>query len=142
MKWWKKVLIGVAVAFALMQVGQCDHDNPPVTADLVAPPEVEAVLRRACYDCHSSETHWPWYSRVAPVSWLVHHDVIEGRRHLDFSKWETLPAAKRSDKLGEIAEEIEEGEMPPGIYTPLHPSGKLSAADQALLVTWARGGGR
>ena len=92
MKWnWKKmVLVFAVVLFVAIQLVPVDRSNPPVEADLEAPEAVTAVLRTACYDCHSNETHWPWYSYVAPVSWLVAHDVEEARSEFSFSRWEKL----------------------------------------------------
>lgn len=95
------------------------------------------VLRRACYDCHSNETRWPWYSRVAPISWLVAHDVGEGRRELNFSTWNRMDAAKQAKALRETWKEVYEGEMPPRIYLPTHPEARLSDVDRALLRAWA-----
>jgi hypothetical protein len=90
--------------------------NPAIEADVAAPAEIDALLRRACYDCHSRETAWPWYSRVAPVSWLLVRDVEAGRRELDFSAWDAYDPAQRAKKLRESADEIAEGDMPPWYY--------------------------
>jgi hypothetical protein len=134
-----RILAVVAVAFILVQfVPAGAAENPPVEEDLAAAPEVTEVLRRACYDCHSNETKWPWYGRVAPARWLVLHDVREGREHLNFSTWNRYDAEERAEKLEEILEELAEGAMPPRVYTPLHPSARLSAADRALLEDWVR----
>jgi hypothetical protein len=140
MKVWKKMGLGSLIAFAAIQLVTCGRSNPPVTADIRAAPDVKAVLQRACYDCHSNETTWPWYSRVAPVSWLVHRDVSEGRAALSFSDWESLPVEKRSKLQRESGEEVGDGEMPPWLYTPLHPHAVLSNSDKQLLQTCARGG--
>ena len=113
------------------------RSNPPVTGDIGAPPEVAAVLRRACYDCHSHETVWPWYSRVAPISWLVAHDVREGREELNFSAWDRYDPAKRRKKLAKTVEEVDEEEMPPWYYALVHPDARLSAAERELVRAWA-----
>jgi hypothetical protein len=127
--------LGVLVAIQLVPV---TRDNGPGTVDAVdAPPAVKALLRRACRNCHSGATEWPWYSRVAPVSWLVAHDVHEGREHLDLA---TLPAAtpKRKAKLfGEIAEEVGEGDMPLRSYRWLHPEARLTEDERKAIVDWA-----
>src|SRR5262249_61506131 len=99
--------------------------NSAIKAERAAPAETAPLLRRACYDCHSRETAWPWYSRVAPVSWLVVHDVEEGRRELDFSAWDAYDAAQRAKKLRESADEIAEGEMPPWHYRLVHAAARL-----------------
>ncbi len=139
MKTWKKIGLGALVAFVAIQLGTCERSNPPVTADIRAAADVKAVLVRACYDCHSNETAWPWYSRVAPVSWLVHRDVSEGRAALNFSDWEALPAERRFKLRRESGEEVAEGEMPPRLYTPLHRHAVLLPADKQLVQAWARG---
>ena len=111
--------------------------NPPVEEEIVASPAVKAILKRACYDCHSHETIWPGYSRVAPVSWLLAWDVREGREELNFSTWNRYDQKKRNKIIKEIWEEVEEGEMPPWFYLPLHPDAGLSEQDHAVLRTWA-----
>jgi Haem-binding domain len=133
-----KVAVALGSAVVLMQVFRPDYTNPPVEGDIAAPPEVASILRRACYDCHSNETTWPWYSQLAPVSWLVARDVTQGRRELNFSMWQGYPAKRKAKKLEEIASEVQEGEMPMAIYVPLHPQAKLSDADKAALVSWAK----
>ena len=75
--------------------------NPPVTGEIGAPEKVMAILHRSCYDCHSNKTVWPWYSYVAPISWLVADDVHEGRRHMNFSEWNTYNTKRRNHKIKE-----------------------------------------
>lgn len=135
---WVGLVLALAVAIQLIPV---ERSNPPVTERLAAPPPVEDLLRRACMDCHSNETVWPWYARVAPASWLVARDVREGREHLNLSTWDRYDARKRAELLEEMAEEVEEGKMPLKIYLPLHPEARLTASERALLVRWARAGG-
>jgi hypothetical protein len=94
-------------------------------------------LRRACADCHSHDTVWPWYSHVAPVSWLVAQDVHEGRRHLNFSEWAGYTPAVRLKKLALLSTAIQDGEMPPWFYTPLHPLARLSPDEVSVLAMWA-----
>jgi hypothetical protein len=115
-----------------------DRTNPPVETDIAAPEPVAGVLRRACYDCHSNETVWPWYSRVSPVKFLVARDVHEGREHLNFSTWNRLDAAKRDEALEHVIEEVGEGKMPLPIYLPAHPEARLADADREAIVAWAR----
>jgi hypothetical protein len=92
-------------------------------------PQTRALAKRACFDCHSNETTWPWYSYVAPVSWLVYNDVVEGRSNMNFSEW-----ASRPQDLGDIVEEIQSGGMPPAIYLPMHPSARLSSSEKQQLI--------
>jgi hypothetical protein len=117
-----------------------DRSNPPVRRDVGAPPAVAALLRAACYDCHSRETRWPWYSRVAPVSWLVADHVKEGRRELDFSDWPAVDLGAQDELLRGIAKEVGRGEMPLAGYPWLHPAARLDAAQRETIVAWARGG--
>jgi len=130
-------VIAFAVVFAGIQLVPADRANPPVQADVAAPPEVAAVLRRACYDCHSHETRWPWYARVAPVSWWLAHDVEEGRDHLNFSTWDESTPRERLELRRAAWEEVREEHMPPWFYLPLHPGARLSEGDRAVLRDWA-----
>ncbi|NOT28867.1 MAG: heme-binding domain-containing protein [Planctomycetes bacterium] len=121
------VVLGVGVQF--VPYGR-NHAAPPVLGEPTwDSARTRELARRACFDCHSSETRWPWYTHVAPVSWLVQHDVDEGRAVLDFTAW-TRP----SEEASESAESVLEGEMPPRPYLWLHPSARLDAADQDALV--------
>ena len=127
----------LAAALVGMQAFRTDRTNPPVERDVAAPAGVEALLRRACYNCHSHETVWPWYSHVAPVSWLVAHDVSEGRRELNFSTWTAYPAAKKVRKLRKSAEEVTKRKMPPWYYALVHPEARLADAEREMLRTWS-----
>lgn len=131
--------VTLAAIFVLIQFVPVDRTNPPVEGEVPAPPEVREVLQRACYDCHSNETNWPWYSRVAPVSWLVARDVHEGREHLNFSTWNRLSTRDQVEAMRESWEEVEEGEMPLWFYLPPHPEARLSDRDRELLRNWAGG---
>ncbi len=139
MRLWKKIGIVGVVTLAAMQLTAGTHTNPPVVADLNTGTATKDALRRACYDCHSNETTWPWYSRVAPVSWLIQRDVSQGRAALNFSAWESLPADRRATLKRECREEIVEGEMPPWAYTPLHPNAALSGPDTESILSWTTG---
>jgi len=137
MVWYlQRVLwLGFAMLVAA-QVVRVDRTNPPVEQDVAAPPEIDVVLRRACYDCHSNETVWPWYAQVAPISWLLARDVAEGRRELNFSTWNAYDAKKKTKKLKEAAEEVAEGEMPPWLYVAVHRDAAPSPADAERLRAW------
>lgn len=144
-KFAKWAAVVLAIAFLVIQVVPVERDNPPVQGDVPASPEVRAVLRRACYDCHSNETRWPWYSQIAPVSWLVANDVREGRRSLNFSTWSRLARRDQSEVMHESWEKVSEGEMPPSNYLLTHPDARLSDEDRRLLQQWsqsASNGGR
>lgn len=134
------LILGLIGAFLLIQLipyGQTQA-NPPVLADYPWPsPEARAVAKRACYDCHSNETISYWYSNIAPFSWLIQHDIDEGRRAVNFSEW--VPG--RRQRLREVGEVVQEGSMPPLQYTIIHPSANLSEADMNLLLQGLAGAG-
>ncbi len=134
----RRLALAAGVLFVAAQFVPVDRTNPPVEQDVAAPADVDAILRRACYDCHSNETTWPWYSRVAPASWLVAYDTHQGREELNFSTWNRLSASERRDVLNEAWEEIERGSMPLPIYLPLHPDARLSDADKAAVEAWVK----
>jgi len=122
-------LIGLA-GFIAIQLVPVSRANPPVVSEPNwDSPQTKALAERACFDCHSNETKWPAYSYVAPVSWLVAHDVNEGREKLNFSDW-----ANNSEEGEEMIEAIQKGEMPMPIYLPLHPEASLTAAEQQQLI--------
>lgn len=118
--------------FALIQLvpyGRA-HNNPPSVQNAPWPDAAaEASARRACYDCHSNESVWPWYSSIAPVSWLVQRHVDEGRSKLNFSTW-----GQGKQEIDEAVEVLREGEMPPASYMPMHPEARLSASEKEALV--------
>jgi hypothetical protein len=117
------------VAIQFVPYGR-DHVNPPVGAELTwDSPGTRALAKQACFDCHSNETEWPAYSRVAPVSWLIQRDVSQGRAVLNFSEWQ-----RPQEEATEAAEEVLEGEMPLRIYRLMHAHARLSAADRERLA--------
>jgi hypothetical protein len=137
LKW---IFGALVVGVVLLQLTNPARTNPPVVNDLTAtnapPPEITLLLRAACYDCHSHETKWPLYSRIAPSSWLVVSDVNEGRRHLNFSVWPADPAAV-AKKMERINEVLDYREMPPKKYTLLHPEARLTDAQRKQLMDWS-----
>jgi hypothetical protein len=112
------------------------------TAELLqgstVPPEIRAALDRKCGDCHSGHTRWPLYSRVAPVAWLVEHDVHEGREHLDLSRWQRYSSDEQMDLLARIATQLRHGKMPPRAYQWMHRDARLGAEEQEQIRAWAR----
>jgi hypothetical protein len=135
---WKLALAGLAALLGA-QLVPIRRVNPPVELEVAAPSEVREVLRRACYDCHSHETQWPWYADVAPISWLVAYDVHEAREELNFSTWNRYDGEKQSKLRQEVWEEVEEGEMPLWYYLPFHPEAQLGERDLQLLREWGAG---
>lgn len=99
--------------------------------------DVSILLKKSCYSCHSNETDYPWYSHVAPSSWLVARDIRAAREELNFSMWQDYDMMDKLGKLEDISIEVGEGRMPLGIYTIMHPSAKLDDAQRELIVAWA-----
>ena len=139
-----KWLLAAAVAvFALMQLANPPRTNPtaPPGHDLSAhdgpPPEIAALLHSACYDCHSDETRWPWYSHIAPMSFLIASDVRNGRERLNFSDWPHDLPARAAKRLERISEELGYHDMPPAKYTLLHADARLTPAQRQALIDWA-----
>ncbi|KAF0153059.1 MAG: hypothetical protein FD143_499 [Ignavibacteria bacterium] len=130
---------GLLLALVGIQFIEVERTNPPVTKELLASAEVKKILKDACYDCHSNETKWPWYSKVAPVSFLITNHVNDGRRHLNFSTWGNLFTPKQKEYKKEIWEEIERGNMPISHYTWLHPKAKLTPEQLQLIKSWSKG---
>jgi hypothetical protein len=124
------ILVGalVVILFAI-QLVPVHRTNPPVVADFDGPAAVENVLRTSCYDCHSHESRWPWYSHVAPASWLVLNDVAEGREHLNASEWNRPQKHARH-----AAKEVREGDMPLWLYAVAHPQARLSDGERRELA--------
>jgi hypothetical protein len=136
----KKILTTVTMALVVfMLIAQfitIPRTNPPLKGDLEAPPPIKALLRRACYDCHSNETRWPWYTYIAPVSWLISHDVERGRQELNFSEWGSYYPATRIRKLQWMGRALREENMPPWTYRILHPGAGLTQQDLMILEQW------
>ena len=137
-QWFKYSFLVLILAVIGIQFVPVNRMNPPVTGEIEAPEKVMAILYRSCYDCHSNKTVWPWYSYVAPASWLVADDVHEGRKHMNFSEWNTYNTKRRNHKIKECGELVEEGEMPLWFYLPLHPEAELLPEDIETIVAWSK----
>ena len=123
------VIVVLLAAIQLVPYGR-DHTNPPVAAEpRWDRPATRDLAHRACFDCHSNQTRWPWYSQVAPVSWLVQHDVDEGREDLNFSDWH-----RGYEEAGEAGETVRDGDMPPRYYVWMHPEARLDATQRSQLA--------
>ena len=128
--WGALGLLGLFVLIQAVPYGR-DHSNPPVTQEPSwSSPRTRALAERACFDCHSNLTTWPWYSNVAPISWLTQSDVDGGREELNFSEWDRGHQADADD----VSEAIRGGSMPPWYYTPAHPDAKLSGQEKDALI--------
>ncbi len=127
-RYWWVALIVFLILIQLIPYGR-DHTNPPVYQEPQWPSDrVRSLAVRACYDCHSNESTYPWYANIAPISWLVMNDIETGREVLNFSNFAAIKGT------GEIAEIVLEGEMPPLIYLITHPSANLSSAERQELA--------
>jgi hypothetical protein len=136
LKWIFGALVAVLV---LLQFTNPARTNPPVKNSFPvtnAPPQVAVMLRASCYDCHSHETRWPWYSHIAPVSWLVVSDVNDGREHLNLSDWPVDDPARAAKKLENMSEKIGYGEMPLKKYTMIHADARLTDGQRKELTDW------
>jgi len=130
----KKIILAVvAIALAIQAIpyGR-NHTNPPVVREPAwDSPTTRELARRACFDCHSNESVWPWYSKIAPTSWLVAFDVYEGRKELNFSDWRD--GAREGEQARKIMKEVNSGDMPPLQYRLVHPEAKLDPAARKRL---------
>ncbi len=130
--WWSLgavVILGVAIQ--LVPYGHA-HTNPPVRQEPAWDrPTTRELAARACYDCHSNQTVWPWYSQIAPVSWLIQNDVDRGRQRLNFSEWNR---PQRGARAGSVDRRIQRGSMPPWYYLLMHSQASLSDAEKQTLV--------
>lgn len=133
----KRIFLALVILFVAIQFIPVDRTNPAETAPINAPADIAPILKSACFDCHSNQTVWPWYSKVAPVSWVIAEHVEDGRRHLNFSNWFEYSPKKQLKKLDELVEEVEEGKMPLEQYLYLHSEAKLSAEQKGKLIDWA-----
>ena len=130
----KKIIVyvvGAALAlFLLIQLIPIDRPAPPITQEPTwSSPEARALVRQSCFQCHSNETEWPWYSYIAPASWLIKFDVAKGRSEFNFSEWDQNPG-----ELDEMIEEIQDGGMPPLQYTLFHPEARLNDQQKQALM--------
>lgn len=145
MKINKKTILKIVIAtLVIIQFFRIDKTTTPVdvTKDFISitkpPTKVAEIIKTSCYDCHSNQTNYPWYTNVAPLSWWIGHHIEEGKEHLNFSNWAAYSAKKADHKLEEFYEEVEKGKMPLASYTKLHAAAKLSSADKELLISWVK----
>jgi hypothetical protein len=136
------VILILILVFMQLIPNRLPENNSDLKDDLlnhISPPEdVGMILKNSCYDCHSNVSKYPWYSYVAPVSWLVAKDVQEGREELNFSEWATLNKRQQIKAMSDIAEEVEEGKMPLDIYTYIHRDAVLSEEQIESITAWTR----
>ena len=119
----------------LPETGPAGNKDLAVTENV--PTDVIMLMKNACYDCHSMETKYPWYSYVAPVKWLVKSDILEARHHVNFTEWSDYTVKAKVKKLDDIHEEVKKGDMPPSDFVLMHPLARLSEADRQKIVNWS-----
>jgi hypothetical protein len=132
------VVGGLLVLVVGRQLVPVERTNPPVETEIQTSGQIASLLRRACYDCHSNETVWPWYSRVAPTSWFVARHVNHARSHLNFSEWPQFDLEEQEHLFEEMWEEVSEGAMPLRSYLWMHSEARLSEAERDTLLRWMR----
>ena len=139
----KVIALFLIVGFVAIQFYRPDFTNPPVIeaetlrATTSVPENIRSILKRSCNDCHSNETVYPWYSNVAPFSWSLAEHIVEGRRELNLSVWNTYSAKKKRHKLDEICEQVTTDAMPHEQYLWIHRDARLSEEDKKILCVWA-----
>jgi Haem-binding domain len=137
LKW---VFVLLVAAFLLLQLANPARTNPTVKSDLIAndhpPAAVAATLVAACYDCHSYQTKWPWYSHIAPMSFLIANDVNEGRQNLNLSEWPADDAKRAVRRLENMSDNVGSGDMPPKKYTAIHADARLTDSQRKELTDW------
>ena len=131
---WLAGLLLVASLFTKLP----PRSEAPLLAGAQVPSGVRSLLERSCADCHSEATHYPWYSHVAPFSWLIATDVANGRRRLNLSQWSEYPRLRRLRSLSEIANQVKDSDMPLWQYTLIHRKAKLSPADADDIFRWTQ----
>ena len=143
-RWLKRSFIALIVLIVASQFVRPERTNPgsspndQIQAVLPVHEEVAAVLSRSCNDCHSNNTVWPWYSNVAPASWLIASDVQEGRQEMNFSSWSKYQGEKQQELLGEICKQVSSGEMPGTAYSLMHPEARLTDSERSTICAWTR----
>ncbi|MDF3820534.1 heme-binding domain-containing protein [Leptospira sp. 96542] len=132
----KRLFSVLILFFLILQFYPVSRENKAINQPIQVPKDVEAILRKSCYDCHSFETKWPMYSYVFPISLFVTKHVNEGREELNFSELGAIAVSKQNKKIYEIWEEIEENKMPPWDYKLLHPEANLKPDEIQILRAW------
>ncbi|KXK01223.1 MAG: class I cytochrome c [Acidobacteria bacterium OLB17] len=134
--------LALAAAFVVLQFFQIDRTNPPVNAvemleaAVEVPPDIKIILGRSCNDCHSNTTIYPWYASVQPSAWYVKDHIDDGRRHLNFSVFNTYPLAKKQKKLSEMCEQVRSAEMPLPSYLWIHGDAKMQPGEAEAVCDW------
>jgi len=138
----KRLGLGTIALVLVLQAVPVNRHNPPgdtpktIYSSQTMPSSVRSVLQRSCNNCHSDETAWPWYSYVAPVSWVIAGDVHRARKALNFSQWDNYSAQRKTNKLEEICEQVTNGDMPDGLYLLLHREAVITQDERSAVCQW------
>ena len=141
-RWMRKVGLATLVLLGAIQFIPVNRTNPSVDprrniyAVLPMPANVKAVFEGSCKNCHSNETSWPWYSYVAPVSWMIAHDVHQARKAMNLSEWGDYSVKRKTDKLEEICEQVTNGDMPDRKYLLIHRRARPSVTERDVVCQW------
>jgi uncharacterized membrane protein len=140
----KKILLGLLILLVIVQFIRPSRNQSnaasvnDISAHYTVPDDVQAILKKACYDCHSNNTNYPWYTNIQPIGLWMQNHVNEGKEELNFSEFATYQLKKQAHKLEETAEMLEKDEMPLGSYTLVHKEAKLTKEEKELLISWAK----
>ncbi len=140
----RKILLAVVAILVVIQVFQIDKTNPAAdpAKDFIAleqpPQEVANLLKDACYDCHSNDSEYPWYTNIQPVGWWIKRHINEARKELNYAVWADYQAKRKAHKFEEMVDEVEKGKMPLKSFTLMHPEAKLTDAQRQAMVAWFR----
>src|SRR5213592_4683716 len=139
----KKILVGLLIVFVLVQFIRPGHNDGMAlgahdfTHSVTVPDSVMSLLKTACFDCHSDHTNYPWYSKITPVNWWLKNHIDGGKRHLNFTTFDTCSLKRKDRRLDEIAETVKEHDMPISSYLWIHKEARLNDAQRAAITDWA-----
>jgi hypothetical protein len=135
----KKIFFVILFAIIILQIISFFKPKTKATAEIKTTQEIHEIFKRACYNCHSYETKWPFYAYIVPLSFWIDHHVKDGSRELNFSNWESLSLSKKAIKAVSIKEELDKDKMPPGYYTFVHKEAKLNSKEKLIIYEWVMG---
>lgn len=143
LRWGRVTVWSLLLIFMVMQFFQPDKNNNNVvlsndiTSVVAVPDDVNLLLHSACYDCHSNNTAYPWYTNIQPVGWWLNSHIQDGKRHLNFNEFATYTLERKKEKLDDVSASLREGWMPIKSYTWMHKDAKLTDAQKKAIINWA-----
>jgi hypothetical protein len=144
-RWGRIILWSLLLIFMIMQFFQPDKNNNNVVLSndissvVTVPDDVNLLLHSACYDCHSNNTDYPWYTNIQPIGWWLNDHINNGKRHLNFNEFATYTLERKRETLEEVGKSVKEGWMPLNSYTWMHKDAKLTDAQKQTIINWAEG---